>query len=588
MRNLDLIRLFLRRLVDNDLISPDADRLQVLSQVGGLLITGGLFVTIPLSLGHLTSPYPLPRRTAVEMVRIQFLYVAWTMTVMALVAVSVWDALSLDHRDTQILGPLPLVRGVIVRAKIAALVVFAGSFAVTLNLLPALIHPVFAVSRLKPSLVSLVTLIAAHITSTTAAAAFGFGTVLGLRELLQALLGSAGLRRVSVPLHAALVVALVTILLLVPGFSFRVTDTWLAGGGMATNLLPPMWFVGLHDVVSGHIWAQLPDGVLPPRMAASERAFAELYQSRRPLLDQLGVVGAGSLLVVLLVSAVAYLWNHRRLPDVPQPRTGGRGRLRIAVEALVMRLVARAPLVRAGYSFTAAVVGRSVRNRLSIAVPLAVALAFATVSLRIDGMQPSSADLSSAPTAVLAVQLLFIAALVTGFRRSIRVPADLRARWVFHLVRPANQRDVQDGAKRAAIVKLVVPVLLALTPLHLLAFGVQTTVLQFAYGVLAALVAIDAALLAFSKLPFASSYVPIMRPADGPIYGVVALIGVYAIARIEQSALGSGRGIVILFGTTAACWIVVRLADARLRRSRVNPELDELVDVPTLRLGLTD
>ena len=50
-----------------------------------------------------------------------------------------------------------------------------------------------------------------------------------------------------------------------------------------------------------------------------------------------------------------------------------------------------------------------------------------------------------------------------GFRHSVRVPADLRARWLFHLIRPADHSAYMAGVRRAAVVKLVVPVLLALT-----------------------------------------------------------------------------------------------------------------------------
>jgi hypothetical protein len=64
VRNRDLARLFLRRFVENDLISPDADRVQVLSHACGVLISGGLFVSIFLSLPYLNSPYPMPSRTA--------------------------------------------------------------------------------------------------------------------------------------------------------------------------------------------------------------------------------------------------------------------------------------------------------------------------------------------------------------------------------------------------------------------------------------------------------------------------------------------------------------------------------------------
>ena len=43
---------------------------------------------------------------------------------------------------------LPLARGVIVRAKVSALILFAAGFAAALNVLPAMIHPVSALSRL--------------------------------------------------------------------------------------------------------------------------------------------------------------------------------------------------------------------------------------------------------------------------------------------------------------------------------------------------------------------------------------------------------------------------------------------------------
>ena len=587
MSDRPLTRLFLQRFVENDLISPDADRVQVLSQAWATLITGGLFVSILLSLPYLSSPYPLPGRTAANMVRVQFLYAAWSSTVMALVAVSVWDALALDSRDTEILGPLPLARGVIVSAKVSALLMFAAGFAVALNVIPAMIHPVSAVSRLRPNTLQVGTLIAAHLTSTTAAAAFGFVAVLGLRELLHAILGTTLFRRISVVVRAGLVVALVTTLLLIPAMSFRVSTLWLQGT-IKTNVLPPLWFVGLHDMMSGHIWAQLPRPELPARVAVSERTFESIYQSHRPLLRQLGVAGGGTFLVVLLGSAAAYVWNNRRLPLPPISRTAQRGPLGGIFDAIGQRLVARQPLVQAGFFFTMRVLARSVQNRLSIGIPLAVAIAIATVSLRVAWMN-SSLDFSSAPIAVLAVQLLFVSALVIGFRHSVRVPADLYARWVFHLIRPANHAAYMAGVRRAAVVKLVLPVLLALLPLHVLALGRQSVILHFTYGLLSALVLGEIFLLGYRRLPFASSYVPTATfSTHGGVYAFVFLIGVYTLAWLEYLALSTNTGIVVLFAVTAAILAVIRGIDMWQRRERVEIELDELVDPPTLRLGLME
>jgi hypothetical protein len=584
--NRHLTRLFLRRFSENDVISPDADRLQFVAQACGMLITGGLFVSFSLLIPYFDSPYPLPSRTAANMIRVQFLFSAWSMTVMAIVAVALWDALSLDRRDTEILGPLPLPQGVIRQSKIAALLVLAAGFAAALNVVPALMHAIGAVSRLRPNLLQVGTLVAAHLVSTTAAAAFGFAAVLTVRELLHAVLGTAGFRRISVLVRAALVVTLVTTLLLIPTMAFRVATLWLQGGidGM---LLPPIWFAGLHELMSGHVWAQLPRPDLPPPVAASERTFEVLYQSRRPLLRELGLTGGGMFLLVLITSVVAYFWNNRRLPEPDILRTAERGHLRI-LDAIGLRVVARRPLVRAGLFFTMRVLARSVQNRLSIGIPLAIAIAVSMVSLPAAGMT-SALDFSSAPVAVLAVQLLFVTALTIGFRHSIRVPADLRARWMFHLIRPAAQDVYLRGVKRAAVVKLVLPALLVLLPFHLFALGRQVALVHFAFGLLSALVLREASLLAYRRLPFASNYVPDAKITTYVgIYVFVWLISVYTVAWVEHVALRSTGGTIALFVVTLTSFAAIRAIDRWQRRNPHEVDLDELVDPPTLRLGLTE
>jgi hypothetical protein len=369
--------------------------------------------------------------------------------------------------------------------------------------------------------------------------------------------------------------------------SFRVANLWLLGT-VKTNLLPPLWFVGLHDMMSGHIWPRLPRPDLPARVAESERKFELIYQSHRPVLHQLGLAGGGTFLFVLLASSGAYLWNNRRLPDPPVSRSAERGPVGAIFDAIAQRLVGRRPLVRAGFFFTMRVLARSVQNRLSIGIPLAIAIAVATVSLRVAGLS-SSLDFSSAPIALLAIQLLFVTASIAGFRHSVRVPADLRARWLFHLIRPANHAAFMAGSRRAAIVKLVVPVLLALVPLHVLAIGRPTAIVHFAYGLLTALVLAEASLLGYRRLPFASSYVPTANvTAFGGIYTLIFLGGVYTVAWLEHLALHTMRGTVVLFVVTGSILAVIRGMALWRRRDGVEVELDELVDPPTLRLGLTE
>jgi hypothetical protein len=257
-------------------------------------------------------------------------------------------------------------------------------------------------------------------------------------------------------------------------------------------------------------------------------------------------------------------------------------------DAIALRFVVRQPLVRAGYFFTMRVLTRSVQNRLSIAIPLAVAIAVATVSLPAAGLT-SALDFSSAPVAVLAVQLLFVTALVIGFRHSIRVPADLRARWIFHLIRPADHDAYLRGVKRAAVVKLVLPVLLGLLPFHVVALGRQTAIVHFAFGLLSAMVLREAFLLEYRRLPFAASYVPEARfTTHGAVYVFICLLGVYGGAWLEHLALRNASGTVALFVVTITSFAAIRAIDRWQRRHPREVDLDELVDPPTLRLGLTE
>jgi hypothetical protein len=359
-------------------------------------------------------------------------------------------------------------------------------------------------------------------------------------------------------------------------------------GTIHTNLLPPLWFVGLHDVISGHIWAQLPRPALPPRVAAPERMFESMYLSHRPLLRQLGWTGSGTCLILLLASGAAYFWNNRRLPLPPVSRRAQRGWLSRIFDAIGRRLLARPPLVQAGFFFTTRVLARSVQNRLAIGIPIAVAIATATVSLQGAWMN-ASFDFSSAPIAVLGVQLLFVSALAIGFRHSVRVPADLYARWIFHHIRPAHHAAYMAGVERAAVVKLVLPVLLGLVPLHVLALGRQSVIPHFTFGLLGVLVLGEILLLGYRRLPFASSYVPSANFTTlGAVYALFFFIGVYTVAWLEYLALSTRTGVIVLVAISAALLAVIHGIDMWQRRERVDVELDELVDPPTLRLNLME
>ena len=117
MRSRLLVTHFLRRFLDNDLISPDADRHEVLAVTFAALSTSGIFLTVLLSINDLFRPIQSRGWTVMVSLDDTFVWTGLSMIVMALVALAVWDALALDARDTAILGPLPVRRRALVGAS---------------------------------------------------------------------------------------------------------------------------------------------------------------------------------------------------------------------------------------------------------------------------------------------------------------------------------------------------------------------------------------------------------------------------------------------------------------------------------------
>src|SRR6185295_8836018 len=163
---------FLRRLLDNDLISPNADRHEVLVLLAAALAVPGLFITVVLLGQKYVIGIPTPALTAVAALDDKFLYISASMLVMALIAAVQWDALALDERDTAILGPLPVSARDIGRAKLAALAMFVATFAIILNGLPSVIFPLLTVSHFHVDIVSVVRMIVTHAVVTMAAGAY--------------------------------------------------------------------------------------------------------------------------------------------------------------------------------------------------------------------------------------------------------------------------------------------------------------------------------------------------------------------------------------------------------------------------------
>lgn len=590
-----LTRHFLRRFVDNDLLSAHADRHESLSIAGAALLSGTLFVTVMLLPKYILG-FGTPGVTAITAMEDRFFLFALAMIVTALATAAQWDAMSLDPRDAAILGPLPILRSQMVSAKAAAVGLYAVGVALALTLAPAVLHPLGPTVAVRIGPVGGLRLMAAHFTAGVAAAACAFFAVLAARELLRLVLGQSGFTRISGFVQAMVVLALTTALLLVlggaPGSAFSLTGQ-RDSQGATKAALPALWFLGLAEWMNGDVivGAREPGLSIPGsirrdvRWVALDDDESRSYRSRHARFRELGQAGIAALTMSTLVGSAAYVWNSRRLPQ-PLARKRARRRLRHALGRIASSVVVRSAVSRAGFFFTLCVLFRSAPHRVAMAVSMAVALALTAAMFGGGGLIPSP-DASSTRVSVWALQTFVLMALAAGFRHAVAVPAELPANWVFRQAWSGDLRRYLMGVRRAAVVGIACPVIVALLPFHLHLLGAPAALFHVLTGVLIARLLLGTFLTGSSKPPFISSYVPQGNLKSlAPIYLIGALVVGLSVAAVERWAARTpgGAGLFVLV-------LVVLVIDSKVWQSRraqlVSVGVDDPPEPSIQTLGLS-
>jgi hypothetical protein len=562
---------FLQRFVENDLLSPDADRHQAIALVGGGLLTLGLFLSVGISTKFLFMMFPSPGRTALLALGDRLVFVALAMVVMSLVAVLTWDALSLDPRDTAIFGPLPIDRRIIVRAKLRAVGILAGGFALTMSGMSSVFHPTLMVARLPIGLIPALALIVVHVAVTLAAGLCAFAFVFMLREMLRALLG-VRFTRISAALQAVMIVGLVTSFLLLPAILSRARQP----GRRAAQMLPMVWFVGLHEVLAGELVAGMPRGELPPAIARQEDLATARHREIAATIRPLAWRALAALSATLSIAIAAFFWNSRQLP---LPLVGNRAK-RNRGPGLLARLatltVVRRPATQAGFFFTLQCLFRSGPHRVVMAGCTAVSIALSTVFL-VAGSRSAGGDLASVPGYVFSTQTFALAVLLSGLRHVMRLPANVTANRLFRLAWVADCSRFLAGVRRGALAGVILPALVLLLVPYAWLLGTRLALMHALTGLLLSAGLISVMTYKTTHLPFVASYAP---PSGVNTIGPVVLIGglfaVSAFSQIERYALADMRSAAVLWGILAAVAVLPQLAAGRNEQL----ELSTAFDVP--------
>lgn len=576
-----LTRHFLRRFFDNDLISPHVDLHENSAVACAAVVSLSLVASVMLGSKYLMGASP-PGVVMVESLGDNFFFLTISMLSMALMAALQWDALSLDLRDAANLGPLPIPRRVLVRAKLYALVIFAFGFAVALNLFASTVLQAATTARMPIGLTGLLRLVFAHAFASMLASGFGFLAVVALRELVRALLGP-WFSRISTLLQGTLVLACMSALLVIPMSAYEWTRSWLRNGFPSTWSAPPLWFFGLEQSLAGGVIANVKGFRVAERMADVNERWLTSYHSQSARWDDFALMALGGSVVVFVVASLTYAWNLRELPQ-PTPSSQRRRSL-IAVLAWIAS--GRDSVRRAGFRFALQALVRSAPHRLSMAAAAALAIALSLGLLDRAGFRPA-AEPFTLPASILAVQTVVVTLILAGFRRAVRVPAELKANWVLQLSWRDAERRFLSGVKRAAIVGVGWPAVLALVPLHLWLLSDRTAMVHLLIGACYVLVVVELLFVGCSRVPFASAYEPLSNVKTiGPIVFLFFLMFVHAFARAEQSAVKTDGGVIRFLFVLFAVLIAIRVFEYSKRQTQQPMKFDEPPEPATQWLGLS-
>jgi hypothetical protein len=586
-----LTRHFLRRLLDNDLISPRADRHESLAALYAVVVSLAVFVSFFVSTRYLAAFIQLPGPTALSALADRFLFISASMAISALAALMVWDALALEPRDAAILGPLPIPAQTITRAKLTAALVFGGVFAIALNVVPSVFYPVFITLNLRGmSGAGILQLIAGQAMSVVMAALFGFFGILALRGVLRLALGEQRFRRTSSAAQSALVVCAVAALILAPTVRATAVRDWVAGAVPSRwPAVPVLWYLGVNETAAGDVVVGTPI-VMPRRLTlvpSLRRQDEEGRTAYRALSEPLAALARTAWLALPLVTFVAvttFLWNNRRLPE-PSDGPPTPSRTRAAVRTMAERLTRADPEAQAGFFFTLQTLTRSGPHRTIAAVSVAAASTLPFVTL-VRGV-PWQVAIPSIPLGFFGIEMMVLSSLIAGFRYAVTVPAELASNWTIRMAWLGDERGYLAGVKRAAILVLVILPLLLLLPLHVALFGFVAALVHSLFGFLVAVAVLDGMFLGYRRVPFACSYLPIENLKLIWSGGTATfLLATYGIAYVERLALPSPARTAALGATLGGIVFAIKLLDRAQRRERRPVNVDEGPAPPTQRLGL--
>ena len=389
----------------------------------------------------------------------KYLFLAMAMAITGIVTVLKWDKILPDSQDYLNLAPLPIRPRAVLGANAAAIAFAVVVFALDVNLVPAVLFPLFVSAGGELGMPGYLKFAATHIVCLMEASIFTFAAVFAILGAVSAILP----RRV-----------------------FRAASSWLRGGLLIGFLMLLVSGVAGPSSLLRTLYA---DPHSPVRFLPSLWFLAE-YQIRQlrgtPMLAGLAAMVAPGFAAVFGLALVSYGLSYRRrfAAALEGARPPAARRLAAALLWLLDRFAAGGNgFVRATHRFTVRALLRNESHRLAVAVALGVGW---LVGWK-DG--PLAAPFSAA----------YI--LILGLRFTLELPAGAPAAWIFRAVLDPREHETLPVARRVMLSFLTPLVLLPALAAAAWSSGSALAMLHLLYLTALSVCLMELQLAGYRKIP---------------------------------------------------------------------------------------
>jgi hypothetical protein len=441
---LELTRHFFLGLFRSESFAGEDSFSPVFVQILGLLIAASWYIPVQV-FGRYVEINALPDGYLYHLAySIDTLWMLLVMSVLiALVAVFQWPSLFPSQRDHFVLSPLPLTRIQIFGGKVLALSTFFAVCIIAITFLSSLVFPVIANGRweTRPYLLRA----AALLTGTTTCTLFMVLAAIALQGLLLAILPVRWFRATSFSIQIALLLLILCAAPVLPYFPGR---QLVEGKSHWLLLMPPAWFWGWNEQILG---------------------------TTNSLVANLALRAKIALPTAFFLASTTYLISYLRYTRQAMESVKKQRRPLLAPAEWISRVCTFSPKARAVSSFLINTLLRGQRQKLIFFLLAGVGLALIienSVYLVLSGIYRPRELQGAIRSAVLSLPLTLSFFAMVALRRVFRIPADLRANWLFRFLDSRTARPAQLNAVLTTFLILggLTPLILSI-PVECVVFG---------------------------------------------------------------------------------------------------------------------